>query len=186
MPDPGEELGSLDFGAMIGGPLTAVINAQSQAAMASVDFIKGVGFVDDEPIMVEFKYTRLAPDPANPGEEAEREFSLTVPILTMLPVPFIRVQDTTIEFNAKIVATQFKKTDTSLNLGTELAAKGGYGPFSASLKVNFSYQRKTSEGEDVARTYSMAIRVHAVQEEMPAGTERLLTILENTIQEVPA
>ena len=42
--NPGTELSSLNFGNMIGGPLCAVIEAQTQAARATADFIKTVGF----------------------------------------------------------------------------------------------------------------------------------------------
>lgn len=42
--DPAKELSSIDFQAMLGGPLMAVVNAQAQAAMSSVNFIKAVGF----------------------------------------------------------------------------------------------------------------------------------------------
>jgi hypothetical protein len=35
-----KSLSSIDFESMIGGPLVAVINAQAQAAMSTVNFIK--------------------------------------------------------------------------------------------------------------------------------------------------
>ena len=68
--DPGQELSSIDFSAVIGGPLTAVVEAQSTAAMSTVDFIKSVGFTPDvtnddgevvpgSPIYVSFKYPKL-------------------------------------------------------------------------------------------------------------------------------
>ena len=44
MPNPGQELSSIDFASMLGGPLVAVIDAQAQAAMSTVNFIKEVGF----------------------------------------------------------------------------------------------------------------------------------------------
>ena len=192
MANPGEELATLDFEAMIGGPLVAVIKAQSQAAMTSVNYIKAVGFTTNtttneiEPIMVSFTYSRDVPDPNDATKTIAKKFQLQVPILTMLPIPFIRIEETTIDFNAKIVATTFTRTDTDLKVGVDLEAKGGWGPFSASLKASFSYQKKTSSGEDVQRTYSMVIHVRAVQDEMPAGTEKLLQILENVIKEAEA
>jgi hypothetical protein len=192
MPTPGEELSTLDFESMIGGPLIAVVNAQAQAAMTSVDYIKGVGFTgegdDMEPIMVSFSYSRDVETTEDDGTVTvtPTKSSLTVPILTMLPIPFLRVEETTIDINAKIVSTQFRETNTSLGLDTELQAKAGYGPFSAKLKVNFSYQKSTQQGSKVERTYTMAVHVRAVQDEMPAGTERLLGILENTIKESPS
>jgi hypothetical protein len=142
--NPGEELSTLDFESMIGGPLIAVVNAQAQAAMTSVDYIKGVGFTgegdDMEPIMVSFSYSRDVETTEDDGTvTVTPKSSLTVPILTMLPIPFLRVEETTIDINAKIVSTQFRETNTSLGLDTELQAKAGYGPFSAKLKVNFSY-----------------------------------------------
>ena len=47
----GDELSNLNFEAMIGGPLSAVIKAQAQAAVTSVDFIKAVGFDHDDKIL---------------------------------------------------------------------------------------------------------------------------------------
>src|SRR5687768_9133515 len=81
MPSPGQELASIDFASMLGGPLVAVINAQSQAAMSSVNFIKEVGFTPPpqeqdlgaqgvgNPIYVSFKYPKeVSPyDPGAPG-----------------------------------------------------------------------------------------------------------------------
>lgn len=56
---------------------------------------------------------------------------------------------------------------------------------SAELKVSYSYKKSTSATEKTERTYSMAVHVRAVQDELPAGTERLLSILENSIKEAP-
>ena len=83
MPNPGQELASIDFGAMIGGPLIAVVRAQAQAANTTVDFIKSVGFkkpdeeadpLEDtetkEPIYVKFKFWKETQpfQPATPGD----------------------------------------------------------------------------------------------------------------------
>lgn len=190
----GDELSSLNFEAMIGGPLSAVIKAQAQAAVTSVDFIKAVGFDHDDdgkitgPTMVSFKYQKPIEKKKADGstEIVPTDYTLTVPFLTMLPIPFIRIEETTIDFNAKITAVQESTTTTSMGLDTELKAKAGWGWGSASLKVNFSYKKSTSESQKVERTYSLAIHVRAVQDELPAGTERLLGILENNIKEVPA
>src|SRR3954465_6023003 len=87
MPNPGQELSSIDFESMLGGPLIAVIHAQAQAAVSTVNFIKEVGFKKageetaggdtstQAPIYVTFKYPQeLTPYqpaiPANPGNPA--------------------------------------------------------------------------------------------------------------------
>jgi hypothetical protein len=221
MPNPGQELASIDFESMLGGPLVAVINAQAQAAVTTVNFIKEVGFVKPAaeeaaggdtstqlPIYVRFKYPKeLSPYqpaiPANPGNPAAvppvpaspavaavpavyETQQLEVPILTMLPIPYIRIDMTTIDFNAKINAVEYRKTDTNLKIDAELEAKAGWLWGSAKLKVSTSFQRTTQEGNTVDRTYSMAVHIKAVQDEMPAGMERLLGILEGAITSTPA
>lgn len=187
----GDELASLDFESMIGGPLSAVVRAQAQAAVTSVDFIKAVGFTDGgdednpQPVMVKFTYQKPVEVKDAEGNAAveSQTFELSVPFLTMVPIPFIRVEETTIDFNAKITSVQSTSSATSHGLGSSLTAKAGWGWGSAKLKVNYSYQKSRSSTGRSQRTYSMAVRVRAVQDEMPAGTERLLSILEGNIDE---
>ncbi len=193
----GDELASLNFESMIGGPLNAVVKAQAQSAITSVDFIKAVGFNTDDsgkiidPVMVSFKYDKpvetitTAPDGTTTTTVEYKPYTLTVPILVMLPIPFIRIEEVKIDFNAKITAVQESSSTSSHGLDTELKAKAGWGWGSASLKVNYSYKRSTTASEKIERTYSLSVNVRAVQDELPAGTERLLGILENVIKEVP-
>jgi hypothetical protein len=187
----GDEIANLDFASMIGGPLNAVIKAQAQSAITSVDFIKTVGFDKDGKVeQVEFLYTKSVPAKdaqGNPtGQFVDAKQKLSVPLLTMLPIPFIRVEETTIDFNAKINSVQESTTASSHDLNASLGVKAGWGPVSAELKVSYSYKKSTSATEKTERTYSMAIHVRAVQDELPAGTERLLSILENSIKETAA
>ncbi len=190
----GDELSSINFESMIGGPLSAVVKAQAQSAVTSVDFIKAVGFETNEqgevtaPIMVTFSYDKPVESTDENGvvTTSKEKFDLTVPFLTMLPVPFIRVEETTIDFNAKITSMQESSATNQFGISAELKAKAGWGWGSASLKVNTSYKRSTSSSQKVERTYSLAVHVRAVQDELPAGTERLLGILENVIEETPA
>lgn len=191
----GEELSNINFESMIGGPLNAVIRAQAQAAQTSVDFIKAVGFEKDgddvgngKPSMVTFQYDKPVEVKQADGsiKIESKAFKLTVPLLTMLPIPFIRVEETTIDFNAKINSVEETTTSTSKDLSTALQGKAGWGPVSAKLSVAFSYKKSTTSGSKVERTYTLAVHVRAVQDELPAGTERLLSILERNITEVPA
>lgn len=187
----GQELSSIDFQSMIGGPLNAVVRAQAQSAQTSVDFIKSVGFDAPEkggkPTMVTFTYDKPIEkkDAAGVITVTPTPFNLTVPILTMLPIPFIRVEEVTIDFNAKINSVVESTTTSSSELSASLAVKGGWGPVSAELKCSYSNKKSTSATDKTERTYSLIIHVRAVQDELPAGMEKLLGVLENSIREVP-
>lgn len=227
MPTPGQELSSIDFASMLGGPLIAAVNAQAQAAMSAVNFIKEVGFKKlpvpagqdgqdptetetGEPIYVKFKYPKeLSPyvpavaavaevrdangnvtTPAVPAKAAvDAVFEtqvLEVPILTLLPIPYLRIEDVTIDFNAKIDSVEFTKIDDSLKIDASLEASAGWGWGSAKLNVSVGYQRNTQQGTNVQRTYSMAVHIRAVQDEMPAGMVKVLDILESNMRSQPA
>ncbi|MCX7775170.1 MAG: DUF2589 domain-containing protein [Rectinemataceae bacterium] len=194
MATPGQELASLDFENLIGGPLIAVVHAQAQAAMATVNFIKQVGFKPPatpsanpleqstgEPATVTFSYIKKVPK-QDGGEEAKNA-QLTVPLLAMLPIPYLRVSEATVDFLAKINSVQYRQVDTNVAVSGELEAKAGFLFGSARLKVSTTFQRQTKEGSTVTRDYSMGVKVRAVQEEIPGGLDRLLSILESLIKE---
>lgn len=181
MSNPGKELSSIDFASMIGGPLTAVVSAQTQAAKATVDFIKDVGFTKKEDGTqslnnVKFSYTKASTD-----ENMRDNVELVVPLLTLVPIPYIRVEETTIEFKAKINSVSTHENSSSFGVNANLAVKHGWGLGSVKMNVNTSYQKQSKSGKQETKTYSMNVRVHAVQDEIPAGMEKVLNILEESI-----
>jgi hypothetical protein len=178
MPVSGDELATLDFANLIGGPLNAVIEAQAKSAITTANFIKEVAFDKDGNIInVDFSYIRKNPN----GNE--QEFTLTVPLLTMLPIPYITVTEAEIEFNAKI--TSVNESHMEENFEEKGEASAGYWSWylTARLQSKSSYQRKSSERGKEERTFDMHIRVLAGNEDVPTGTERLLSIMEEGIAE---
>ena len=87
-PDFGSELSGLDFDNIIGGPLTAVIEAQAQAAETSIGFINDIGLQYDEgelkPVMATFSYFKDSQDVE--GNINRRKHRLQVPVLAIVPI----------------------------------------------------------------------------------------------------
>lgn len=187
MADLVSELNSLDFGLYIGGPLQAAVDAQNSASLAQVDFIKSVGFTEvsdsdedtttesipkhNELVYVDFEYQKST------GNESIETRKISVPLLTMLNVPSIRIDEITIDFNAKLTSIETRDTSSSLGISGTLSA----GCKLASLKVSAAYKKTTTTGSNVEKTYSMSVHVRAVNDEMPAGLDRILTLLEGEI-----
>ncbi|MCL2678698.1 MAG: DUF2589 domain-containing protein [Dehalococcoidia bacterium] len=295
MSQPGKELSSIDFRNLIGGPLVAVVEAQAQAALSTVNFIREVGFkqpVKDtgdkaedlpttgEPIYVVFKYPKeVSPyspavpysisvnvttsgsgytspsvtfnkptgtgtaaatatvekdedgkitgivmtslgagytaekpptvtisdppaggtkavlsvnftPPQNPVPAVFQEMKLEVPMLSIVPIPYLRVDEVTIDFNAKINSMQTYEHSRSYGVTTDTStsAKGGFffAKASASFKCSTAYQSNSKSTGQVERTYSLAIHVRAVQDELPGGMEKILGILEDAIKTQPS
>lgn len=178
MPVSGRELASLDFGNLIGGPLNAVVEAQAKSAITTANFIKEVGFDKDGNVVnVDFTYNRKN------DNGSDQEFTLTLPFITMLPIPYISVSKAEVEFNAKITSTTESKTDSNFSTVVDASAGGNWWFASARVQTKTSYQRSTSTTDKEERTFDMHVKVEARNVDMPSGTERILTMLENAIQE---
>ncbi len=282
--NPANEVSSIDFGAIIGGALNAVVNAQKESADTTVNFVRKVGFmpgkIDEkgnevgigDPICVSFSYDKEVA-PAYTAEEKEfrveiadggygyqdgsnielkidnepldatvtvdggaitkvvltkpgditaksdiditiatkptgenskeaklilkvikegdispalyQKMRIDVPVLTMMPIPFIKIDNTDIEFNVKINSVSTTKSSDVTNSNIKSDSNFGYKGwgFSASTTLNTSVsnQKSTSNNETVKKDYSLNIKVHAVQDDMPAGMSRILDILEENI-----
>ncbi len=114
-----------------------------------------------------------------------QDMTLQVPLLTIVPIPFIRVATTDIELNVKInsIANTSDSSDTTSTAGMTAKAKykGWFAKASININASVSHQKKTSSSEEVKKEYSLNIKIHAVQDEMPAGMSRILDILEESI-----
>lgn len=114
-----------------------------------------------------------------------QKMKIDVPILTMMPIPFIRVDYTDIEFNVKINSvantSSSENTNTDVKSDSQFGYKGWGFNASTTLNASFSNQKASSSSEEVKKDYSLNIKVHAVQDDMPAGMAKILDILEENI-----
>ena len=180
--DYGKELASLDFKNLIGGPLSAVVEAQAMAAESTVNFIKNMGFDQEgNPQYVTFKYQKSATQAEGEAKQSDQNemMEMQVPFLTLIPIPFIRVDEATIDFNAINYST--KTSDHKFDAGSD-RRKGFIGRL-LGIKASYSYKSTTNSGNRVERTFTLAIHVRAVQDEMPGGMEKILGILESSIRD---
>jgi hypothetical protein len=178
MPVSGKELASLDFSNLIGGPLNAIVEAQAKSAITTANFIKEVGFDKNGKVVnVDFTYNRKN------DNGSDQEFTLTMPFITMLPVPYITINNALVEFNAKITSTTESSSASNFSQQVDASAGGKYWFASAQISTKTAYQRTTSSTDKEERTFDMHVRVEAKNCDMPAGTERILTLLENSIAE---
>ena len=178
---------AIPFSSMIGGPLNACIEAQAMAARTSWEFIKEVGLNTDEKgqksaIMVAFSFNR-----------GGRMVQLNVPLLTIVPIPYIAINTIDINFKASISASSTaSETSEHTEAGGEVNAKAklNLGLFSlqANLKANYSSKKDskaTAESKySVESTIDVAVK--AGQESMPAGMAKVLELLGTALDVVDA
>lgn len=184
-------LGSIPYGTLIGAPMTAAVEAQALAAQSSVDFIRTIGFENEDdtstfgPVrQVEFTFIRKDTD-----SDTDSEATLKVPLLTIVPIPYLRIDDMTIDFTSKITEEMIRKTQRDSTTAAEASLSVSYKHFLSPVKVNFkgSVSTKHSSSASTSNRYktehTININVRAVQDDLPAGMSRVLDILESAIAE---
>jgi hypothetical protein len=212
-------MGQIPFGAIIGAPLMAAVSAQGAAAQACLDFLKSAGFDKDGNVSnTTFSFQtvnvpadaearareelKLDPLPAVLDDASKRRVEeqiaknttrvatrLDVPTLSLLPVPFIRIDDLTVAMKVNVTATTETGGTRSNSQTIEGKADGtlGWGP----LKVGFTggiSSKKDSTATSTSK-YSVEqtidVNIHATQDDMPAGLAKVLNILVDSIRAVP-
>ncbi len=180
-------LQAIPFGALIGGPLDACIQAQAVAAKTSWEFIKQVGLTIDpetnetKAISVTFEYN-------NNGQMT----TLVVPLIILLPIPYMAIDTVTIDFMANISAASSSVTETSedseLGVAVDATAALQVGPFSLNVtaKANYSAKSHSKAAQDSRYSveYTMQVHVAGGQADMPAGLQTVLNILQGSVTSV--
>ena len=183
-----QQLQMIPFGSLIGAPLDAAITAQGQAAMTSADFIRSVGLqqveVDDgqggkkmvwEAITVSFTFSDSSGVTRN----------LVVPLLAIVPIPYIAIDDISINFKANISAesTTSLSTSTSTQFNAETEVSVRFWFVKANFKASYSSKKDSTATANSRYSveYTMDVSVHASQSDMPAGLAFVLQILNDAI-----
>lgn len=172
-------LQSLPFGTLIGGPLAACVEAQAKAAKSSWEFIRDVGLTDNgdgghKAVYVNFEYRKDG-----------RSVMLSLPLLTIVPIPYLAIREIEIAFKARIsAAASTSKTDhKSLAVEAGMKSKVGFNALVASGSVEMSTSISSKKDSTATRDskysveYTMDVAVKAGQDSMPAGLAKVLELL---------
>ena len=179
------DLSSIPFDRMIGGPLSACIDAQEQAALSTVNFMDRVGFDPKNPghvVNVDFTYKREGTD-----------VQLSVPLLTIVPIPFISIDTVNISFKAALKSISSEDAvdvDRQSSYDSTNSRYLGVGSYLRTAEVQRTVMRgSVSTKKDSVATqnsvYSIEanvdINVIARQESMPGGLAKVLEMLNQAI-----
>lgn len=150
-------LNSIPFGNIIGGPLAACVRAQAEAAQTTIDFIRGFTMTNSEldpegvePITVTFTFIMN-------GEKTR----MTVPLMTIVPIPYMHIDYVNLNFTADITACDDGKMEA------KYATEG--------------YTRTEDDEQSVSVESKMGINVRASTSSMPSGMAKMLEFFTNNL-----
>ena len=146
-------LNSIPFGNIIGGPLAACVQAQAEAAQTTLNYIRGFTMTEShldvegaEPITVSFSFI-MEGVPTR----------MTVPLMTIVPIPYMRIEHVDLSFTADITACDNEKMEA------KFASEG--------------YQGVEEDEKSVSMQSKMGVHVRASTGDIPSGMAKMLDFL---------
>ncbi|MDR1218860.1 MAG: DUF2589 domain-containing protein [Treponema sp.] len=168
----GAQFAGLDMENLIGGPLSAAANASVKLAKSTADFINTVGFNPDKSARTMlFKYEKSDADAL--GNPIRNEMSLQVPLLAIVPIPNLQIDEVNIIFDMEV--KECEKAESSLDAGGSFSASVGIGPFRVSISGSVSVHQSNTRSSDNSAKYHVDVR--AANHGTPEGLSRVLDIL---------
>jgi len=173
-----KEISNIPFEAILSGPLIAVIQAQGQVAKTTVNFIQTVGFktvtngdtTTTEAVTLDFGYTGVD------AQGNQRKGTVTVPILAVMPIPYLQFETIDVELSVKI--NSMTSYDSTLSVGGSFNAAGSSsGDSGGTWKAGVSFKSESKFSGSQTREYSTTILIHATQPGMPEGMAKVLDAL---------
>jgi len=156
----GNAINSIPFGNIIGGPLAACIVAQADATKTTLDFIKSTSM----------EKSVLAPDSYEPVTVAFTfqiegvKKVMVVPLLTIIPIPYISIEHVDLSFTANITASQNNK-----------------------IEAHYTSPLTNTDQEDETKVEFenlISVDIHATTADMPSGLAKLLDVFNNQLIQV--
>ena len=150
-------LNSIPFGNIIGGPLAACVQAQAEAAQTTLNYIRGFTMTEShldvegaEPITVSFSCI-MEGVPTR----------MTVPLMTIVPIPYMRIEHVDLSFTADITACDNEKMEA------KFASEG--------------YQGVEEDEKSVSMQSKMGVHVRASTGDIPSGMAKMLDFFANNL-----
>lgn len=176
-------LNGLPFENIIGGPLNACVLAQKEAALTTMDFINSVGLQTTPEGTIEAVYVHFT------FVQNGKKVNISVPLLTIVPIPYIAINTIDINFKAAIKGTEAthdeqseeetstKTSKTNKRLGLILNRK----KTSMTSTISSKKDSKATQDSSYSIEATVDVAVHASQDSMPAGMAKILEMLGSAI-----
>lgn len=161
-------LQELDFNRILGAPLSACVNAQEEAAQATLQYLNEVVFTQAgdndsslEPVTVSFYF-----------ESAGQVHRIVMPLLLIVPVPYLQIDRVDLTFQATVTESHMNHDTRKLSLKAKYSAPGDSAEVSKETKAEYMNKR------------CIDINLSVTSADMPMGISKLLEIFNNQLVEV--
>lgn len=177
------ELNALQLDDILGSSLAAVVKAQGLMASQLAEFIEKVGFepaVDGKPLKARtfsFAFNRSELDKTT-GLVSQKQITAEVPLLSILSLPSLAVDEATLDFNLRIVAHETSSASGAKNS----RITGGISPTKLFAAPARNVATRSNGNTTVDTTGALAVRIVARHQET-LGLQKIQSLLESATGE---
>lgn len=168
----GDQFSGLDMKNLIGAPLGAAADASVQLAHSTADFINTVGFdKNGKTRTAVFKFNQIEKN--EDGSLENQEISVDVPLLAIVPIPNLQVDEVNILFDMEV--KQSEKSESSSDYGGSFSGTANFGIFKAIVSGSVSAHSSNTRSSDNSAKYH--VDVSATNHGTPEGLARVLDMM---------
>lgn len=192
-----QQFSGLPMDTLIGGPLNASANANANMALTQTKFMLDTCFTKEgenyKPIMIVMQLDRGVLTPTENGTEVKNvTTTFNLPLLTILPLNSLAVDDVTIAFEMEVKSSfgeeQSQETTQKVAAQTSFEAKAKFGLWSVSVKGSASYSKEDRSSRnshyEKSNNAKYTINVHAGQLPLPQGVTTIIDAFSKAIEPV--
>ncbi|MHC1747033.1 MAG: DUF2589 domain-containing protein [Cellulosilyticaceae bacterium] len=181
----GDEFKGLDMKYLIGAPLSATAEASISLAESTAKFINTVGFSQDGSTRTaEFKYNTTAKD--QDGNTIKEEVEIDVPMLAIVPIPNLQVDEVNIDFDMEVKSSQKQEDSSDSQFGGSGSARVKVGFFSLNVSMSGSVSAHSANTRSTDNSAKYHVDVRATNHGTPEGLARVLDIMASNVSPTSA
>jgi len=166
------EFSGLPMNELIGAPLSAAADASIRLADSTAGFINKVGFDKDGKVRTaQFGYIKKSAN--EDGTSREEELKIDIPMLSIVPIPNLQVDEVNILFDMEVKTSE--KKQESMDMEAKAKASIGFGFFKAEVSGSVSSHSSNTRSSDNSAKYHVDVK--AANHGTPEGLARVLDML---------
>lgn len=167
-----EQFAGLQMDQLIGGPLRAAADANAHMANSTADFINKIGFDNKGNVRnVMFGYQKRTAN--EDGTSNLDELKVAVPILAIVPIPNLQVDEVNILFDMEVKQSQ--REEETMDMSASMDASLKIWPVKVNVTGSVSSHQSNTRSSDNSAKYHVDVR--ATNHGIPEGLARVLDMM---------
>lgn len=177
---------------LIGAPIAAVVEAQQHSARATLEFIEKMieppsstsssnssGGREGKRMLKRLDFSYETMDSGPDGRGVIRSQTLSIPLVTLVPIPFVNINEAEINFSAKIVYHEEAEGSSSSSSSSSSSNRGSQ-KYPSLPKFMATYASSSKRRSSDFLTSHLDVKIK-LKQQIPEGLAKSLSILSNSI-----